>query len=71
MRLKIHIEGMSCSNCVSHVKQALEKITGVSYVDVVLEDSHAYFMADESVTFESLKNAIESLGYELVGVTEN
>ena len=37
MTKKILIEGMSCSHCVNHVKEALSQLNGVTNVDVNLD----------------------------------
>lgn len=34
---KITIEGMSCMNCVRHVKEIILKIPGVTHVEISLE----------------------------------
>jgi len=48
MKKKILIEGMSCKNCVAHVKNALEELAGVSEVEVNLEGKYALVEATES-----------------------
>ena len=48
MKKKILIEGMSCKNCVAHVKNALEELSGVSEVEVNLEGKYALVEATES-----------------------
>ncbi len=39
--ITITVEGMSCENCVGHVKEALEGLEGVTSVAVRLEDNKA------------------------------
>lgn len=66
MKKKISIEGMSCKNCVAHVKNALEELAGVSEVEVNLEGKYALVETTESD--DVLKAAIEEEGYDVVGI---
>ncbi len=66
MKKKILIEGMSCKNCVAHVKNALEELAGVSEVEVNLEGKYALLEATESN--DVLKATIEEEGYDVVGI---
>jgi len=66
MKKKILIEGMSCKNCVAHVKNALEELAGVSEVEVNLEGKYALVEATESN--DVLKTTIEEEGYDVVGI---
>ncbi|HBA04750.1 MULTISPECIES: heavy-metal-associated domain-containing protein [Clostridium] len=66
MKKKILIEGMSCKNCVAHVKNALEELAGVSEVEVNLEGKYALVEATESN--DVLKATIEEEGYDVVGI---
>ncbi|HAK42981.1 MAG TPA: heavy metal transport/detoxification protein [Clostridium sp.] len=66
MKKKILIEGMSCKNCVAHVKNALEELAGVSEVEVNLEGKYAVVETTESD--DVLKDTIEEEGYDVVGI---
>lgn len=66
MKKRILIEGMSCKNCVAHVKNALEELAGVSEVEVNLEGKYALVEATESN--DVLKATIEEEGYDVVGI---
>lgn len=60
--LKLKIEGMTCSHCVMHVKQALAKVPGVQgAVEVSLEKGEALVNGDPSV--EALVAAVDEAGY--------
>lgn len=65
MKKTIDIEGMSCSHCVMHVKEALSEIDGVSDVSVSLEDKKAVIEAADKVTDEDIIKAIDDYGYEV------
>ncbi|MGL5640774.1 MAG: heavy-metal-associated domain-containing protein [Paraclostridium sp.] len=69
MRKRLLIEGMSCMNCVRHLKEALqEDISGVKVIDVNLEEKFALIEVEENVTDEMIKDVILDLGYELKGI---
>lgn len=68
MTKKISIEGMSCSHCVNHVKEALSELNGVTNVDVNLDAKTAVIEASADVKDEDIKFAIDDAGYEVVGI---
>ncbi|CEQ23124.1 heavy-metal transport/detoxification protein [[Clostridium] sordellii] len=69
MRKKLLVDGMSCMNCVRHLKDALEEdINGVKVIDISLDNKYAIIDTDENVTDDMLKDVIVDLGYELKGI---
>ena len=69
MRKKLLVDGMSCMNCVRHLKDALEEdINGVKFIDISLDNKYAIIETGESVTDDMLKDVIVDLGYELKGI---
>lgn len=69
MRKKLLVDGMSCMNCVRHLKDALEEdINGVKVIDISLDNKYAIIETSESVTDDMLKDVIVDLGYELKGI---
>lgn len=62
MNTVLKVNGMQCQHCVSHVKEALTKISGVS-AEVDLGAKTATITHPESVTVADLKKAIEDAGY--------
>lgn len=69
MRKKLLVDGMSCMNCVRHLKEALqEDISGVKVIDVNLEGKYAIVETEENVTDDMIKSVIDDLGYELKGI---
>jgi copper chaperone len=62
----IPIKGMSCIGCVNSVKNVLEKISGVSSVEVSLENAQAIIQHDTTLTNnDTFKKAIEGAGFEI------
>lgn len=62
----LNVEGMSCSHCVNAVEKAVGALEGVAQVKVDLDAKKVTVDHDEKVTLESIKNAIEDQGYDVV-----
>ena len=68
MKTTLSIEGMMCGHCQATVEKALKGVQGVSEVVVSLEDKNAVVTADESVSADTLKNAVVDVGYEVTDI---
>ena len=55
---EITVNGMTCTSCATHVKDALEKIPGVNAAVVSYPESRAQVMADTAVSHNQLLAAI-------------
>ena len=66
IKLILEIDGMSCSNCVRHVEAAL---LDVDWVDV-LEVEVGRAVVDTEVDEDTLRDALEEVGYELVSIED-
>ena len=64
MKTILKIEGMSCENCVKHVKEALEAVAGVKSVEVSLNDKTAAIEHGDDLSPLVLKAAVIEEGYE-------
>ena len=64
MNKTLAITGMSCGHCVSHVKSALEKVDGVTAVDVSLDENRADLTLSGDVGDSTLIAAVEAAGYQ-------
>ena len=64
-KLSLKVEGMTCSHCVMHVKNALEGVRGVKKAEVSLEKLRAEIILDrkEPASIESMLKAVEDAGY--------
>ena len=65
-KLILEIDGMSCSNCVRHVEEALLDVDGVD----VLEVEVGRAVVDTEVDEDTLRDALEEVGYELVSIED-
>ena len=70
MEKEILIEGMHCEHCVEAVRNALEKISGVRNVEVDLNKNIAV-VDTENVDDVVLAEAIETIGFEAINITEH
>ena len=68
MTKTISIEGMSCSHCSAHVKQALSVLSGVEDVVVSLEAKNALVTMDAEVSDAELTKAVTDAGYTVTNV---
>lgn len=68
MKKTLSIEGMTCHNCVRHVKEALDGVDGVSSVNVNLEEKNVELTASDGVSDEALTGAIKEAGYKVTSV---
>ena len=68
MKKIIKIEGLMCPHCEAHAKTALENIVGVTVLDISHKTGVASVEITADVADESLKNAIESQGYKVIGI---
>jgi len=70
MKKKILIEGMTCHNCVHHVSEALKELDGIATVDVNLEGKYAIVDLIDDLSENVIKEAIDEVGYKVVGIQE-
>jgi len=68
MEKKIMIEGMVCGHCEKAVKNALEKIDGVSSAEVSHVSKQAIVTLNKEVSNEELRKAVEAEDYTVTGI---
>ncbi len=61
----LKIKGMTCAHCVAAVTKALTEINGIEEVHVNLSDGRAEFTQTKEVPPESLRQALEKIGFEM------
>ena len=67
MKKRIRIDGMSCDNCVRHVTVALKDLDGVSEVITLIRSKPSLSLRNPG---SDIIDAIEEVGYEVVGIEE-
>ena len=70
MKKEIIISGMMCEHCAAHVKSALEGVTGVKSVNVILTDKKAVVEFDKNVENSALSDAVTKAGYKVVSIND-
>ena len=63
----LQIKGMSCGHCSARVEKVLNSIDGVE-AKVDLESNSANLTLSKEVSYETLKTAVDNIGYEVVGI---
>lgn len=61
----INIKGMTCGHCMASVTKALSDIDGIKDVHVSLSENKADFTLTKEVPPETIKAAIEKIGFEV------
>ena len=64
----IFIEGMSCGHCSKRVEDALKSVNGVKSVSVSLEEKKADIILKTDVDNETLKSAVEDVGFKVTNI---
>ncbi len=63
-KVRMTVDGMTCSACQSSVKKTIKSVDGVSDVEVSLEKKIAYFSIDpKKVKVEQVQNAVNDKGF--------
>jgi copper ion binding protein len=58
------VEGMSCGHCKAAVEKALNGVKGVKSAEADLAKKSVKVKAGESVSLDSLKEAVRGAGYK-------
>ena len=68
--IRLSIDGMSCENCVRHVREALESLEGVVRVAVSLEKGEAELEATVELIADEIKDVLDEEGYDLKSLVQ-
>ncbi|MEY3340068.1 MAG: hypothetical protein RL575_1161 [Actinomycetota bacterium] len=66
VNIDLKTSGMTCQNCVRHVKEAISEVSGVKSVDVSLENASAKVSSDFDLDRGALKTAVQEAGYAIL-----
>jgi copper ion binding protein len=61
------VTGMTCNHCVASVKEEVGEISGVTGVEVELENGSLTVSSDAPVDTAQVRSAVEEAGFELTG----
>jgi len=59
------VKGMTCGHCVRAVTGELERLDGVTTVDVDLQTGRVTVTSDAPLPDEAVRDAVDEAGYEL------
>lgn len=62
----INVKGMTCGHCVAAVTSEVNKLSGVTGVDVDLASGNVAVTSDAPLDTAALSAAVEEAGYEVV-----
>ncbi|MHB8231489.1 MAG: mercury(II) reductase [bacterium] len=62
--IKIEVNGMTCEHCASRVNKFIKEINGVQNINTVLKENMSYILANNDVSIDRIKTAIENAGYK-------
>ena len=64
---KLKVEGMSCGHCVATIQKAIGCLSGVSSVNVNLNDKEVFVEFDENkLTLGIIASKIKEAGFDVV-----
>jgi copper chaperone len=63
MTYELTVENIKCGGCAHSIKSSLGKLTGVSHVEVNIEDGIIHVEAAEDVTREAIAEKLHHMGY--------
>lgn len=69
-KIMVEIEGMSCKHCAKSIEDNLKRIDNVKSVKVELENKRAIIKYKDNIDINEIKNKINELGYQFVGIKE-
>jgi copper ion binding protein len=67
MQKTISIEGMMCGHCTGRVETALNALEGVKVLETSVDKKHAIIEV-ENVSDDLIKETIEDVGYDVLGI---
>lgn len=65
MQTTIKVSGMTCKNCERAVKDALLEVSGVTHVNVNLDDGNVTIDHSDDVDVPTFKEVVENQGYDI------
>ncbi|MCQ2587104.1 MAG: heavy-metal-associated domain-containing protein [Treponema sp.] len=68
MKTILHINGMMCGMCESHINDAIRKNFTVKKVKSSKRKNQTVIVADEILDEEKIRQVIKETGYELVRI---
>ena len=64
--IEMKVDGMTCESCVTHIKQALENVSGVKSAVVSYPKGTVQLDTEQNTSPEALVAAVTTLGYQVI-----
>ena len=70
-KVMMKLGGMTCPSCLTKIEKAVENVNGTDQIKVLFNAGKLKFVMDANKTnIDDVKNAIEKMGYEVMGIKE-
>ena len=69
--IRVSIDGMSCENCVRHVREALSGLEGVTEVEVSLADNLATVQTTGELSDQLIRDKLDEEGYDVTAIARS
>lgn len=70
-KVMMKLGGMTCPSCLTKIEKAVENVDGTDQIKVLFNAGKLKFVMDSNKTnTDEVKNAIEKMGYEVMGIKE-
>lgn len=66
--IMLEVEGMHCGMCETHVNDVVRRVAGVKKVTSSHRKGQALVLAEDAVSSEAIRSAIEKQGYRVGSV---
>ncbi|MEM3091111.1 MAG: heavy metal-associated domain-containing protein [Candidatus Pacearchaeota archaeon] len=67
-KIKLTIQGMHCASCASNIERSLKKIRGIKNASVSLMLKKGTVEADDKVSDDDIRKAVERAGYKVISI---
>ncbi len=64
----IKIQGMTCNHCTAAVESELKSLGELNFLEVSLENNSAKVEFKTDISDETIKNAIEDIGFDVIEI---
>ena len=63
---EFNVQGMTCGHCAQAVSSEINKLNGVTNVEVNVESGVVKVTSEDSLNVDEVASAVDEAGYELV-----
>ena len=63
MKIEIQAENIKCGGCAKSIRQSLEKLYGVTSVDVIVDEGKVIVEGDDAMVRDDISQKLVQMGY--------